>query len=208
MHFLRLILNLAILIASSQVVAERMYPLDEAIVVAASQGIEFKKQPGTRPAATDARDQKPKSRCAVSPPKGYSEIKSVEYACNDLIGRIDAQAAIDLKVDQIYQQRSKASEVKAVTVTKHKQPLAIQKQQQAEHSRLQAETARLGEQARKKEQQALATSAEVQAELSSDITKKMIAVCAKIWAKGEHRCYCEKYIEFAPANIKSNAACK
>lgn len=221
MHFFRLIINLTILLGCSQAVAERMYQLNKSSVVPAGDDIVFDQYPAIRLAAngpvadpttsspaTAKPNHRPKSRCAVRPPKGYSEIKSVEYACNDLIGRIEAQAAIDLKVDQIYQQRSKASKVKAVTVTKHKPPQAIQKQQQAEHNRLQAETARLGEQARRKEQQALATSAEVQAELSSDITKKMIAVCAKTWAKGEHRCYCEKYIEFAPANIKSNTACE
>ncbi len=79
----------------------------------------------------------------------------------------------------------------------------------AERKRKEAEAARLAkEEALRKEQEALAASAAVQAELSSDIAKKMIAVCEKKWAEGEHRCYCEKYIEHAPSNIKANPSCK
>ena len=140
----------------------------------------------------------PKSKCKLHPPAGFAEINSIEYVCNDITARINAQATIDSKVEEIYEQRRKAAA----------EAEAERERLEAERQRKQAEAARLAEEALRKEQAALAASAEVQAELSSDIAKKMIAVCEKKWADGEHRCYCEKYIEFAPAKIKSNPACK
>jgi hypothetical protein len=137
---------------------------------------------------------KPKARCTLDPPAGFAEIDSIEYECNNVEQRIDAQATIDLKVERIYEQRSKAA--------------AEAERKRLEAARQQAEEARLAEEKLKQEQAALAASAAVQAELSSDIAKKMIAVCQKNWAVGEHRCYCEKYIQFAPANIESNPGCK
>ncbi len=131
-----------------------------------------------------------KAKCKLQPPEGFSEVKSVEYECDNLADKVNALASIDLKVEEMRAQRKKAAA-------------------EAERKRKQAEAARLAkEEALRKEQEALAASAAVQAELSSDIAKKMIAVCQKKWADGEHRCYCEKYIEFAPSNIKSNPACK
>ena len=133
---------------------------------------------------------KPKAKCKVGPPEGFSEVKTVEYDCNNEAARSSAQASVDSKVNEIKAQRKKTAA-------------------EAERKRKEAEAARLAkEEALKKEQEALAASAALRAELSSDIAKKMIAVCEKNWAEGEHRCYCEKYIEFAPENIKSNPSCK
>jgi hypothetical protein len=133
---------------------------------------------------------KPKARCMVGPPEGFAEVKTVEYDCDDAVARSRAQASVDSKVSAIKTQRKKAAA-------------------EAERKRKEAEAARLArEEALKKEQEALAASAALRAELSSDIAKKMIAVCEKKWAEGEHRCYCEKYIEYAPPNIKSNPDCK
>ncbi|MGD2052566.1 MAG: hypothetical protein PVG45_00530 [Gammaproteobacteria bacterium] len=133
---------------------------------------------------------KPKARCMVGPPEGFSEVKVIEYNCDDAAARSRAQASVDSKVSAIKAQRKKAAA-------------------EAERKRKEAEAARLAkEEALKKEQEALAASAALRAELSSDIAKKMIAVCEKKWAEGEHRCYCEKYIQFAPPNITSNPDCK
>ncbi len=133
---------------------------------------------------------KPKARCKISPPDGYSEIQPIAYDCDNVAARINAQASIDLKVEEAQEQRKKAAA-------------------EAERKRKQAEAARLAkEEALRQEQAALAESAAVQAELSSDIAKKMIAVCEKKWAEGEHRCYCQKYIEYAPADIKADSSCK
>jgi hypothetical protein len=133
---------------------------------------------------------KPKARCMVGPPEGFSEVKTIEYDCDDVAARTRAQASVDSKVSAIKAQRKKAAA-------------------EAERKRKEAEAARLAkEEALRKEQEALAASAALRAELSSDIAKKMIAVCEKKWAEGEHRCYCEKYIQFAPPNITSNPDCK
>ncbi len=46
-----------------------------------------------------------------------------------------------------------------------------------------------------------------QQDVSNNITDKMLAVCKKKWAKGEHRCYCEKFIKHAPMGIESDPSC-
>ena len=132
---------------------------------------------------------KPRAKCKVGPPEGFSEVSTISYNCDDVAARDSAKATVDARVNELRRQREQAAA-------------------EAERKRKAAEAARLAqEEALKKEQEALAASAAVQAELSSDIAKKMIAVCEKNWAQGEHRCYCEKYIEFAPASIKANSTC-
>ena len=130
-----------------------------------------------------------KARCKAEPPKGYAGVKAIEYDCDNAAAKSEATAKIDKQVASINEQRKKAAA-------------------EAERKRKEAEAARLAqEEALKKEQEALAASAAVQAELSSDITNKMLNVCKKQWADGKSRCYCEKYIEFAPSHIKPNPDC-
>ena len=57
------------------------------------------------------------------------------------------------------------------------------------------------------EKAAIEESNAKQAAISSEIANKMIAVCKKKWAQGEHRCYCEKYISHAPKNIQETSTC-
>ena len=131
----------------------------------------------------------PKPKCKLSPPEGFPEVEPIAYDCDNVAARINAQAGIDLKVEEVEQRRKRAAA-------------------EAERKRKAEEAARLArEEALRKEQEVLDASAAVQAELSSDITKKMLAVCEKNWAEGNHRCYCEKYIEYAPAAIKANSEC-
>jgi hypothetical protein len=133
---------------------------------------------------------KPKAKCKLAPPEGFSEVKTISYDCDDVTARDSARASVDSKVNSIREQRNRAAA-------------------EAERKRKESEAARLVKQeALKKEQEALAASAAIQAELSTDIAIKMIAVCEKMWAQGEHRCYCEKYIEYAPAGIKANSTCR
>lgn len=54
---------------------------------------------------------------------------------------------------------------------------------------------------------AIAASQAKQAKISDEISMKMIKVCEKYWNKGEHRCYCQKYIEHAPASIQESSTC-
>ena len=164
----------------------------EELAIAEAKAIAKAAALAAAPAVVDvAPKPRPKAKCKISPPDGFSEVvKDIAYDCDNVAARIKAQASIDLKVEELQLQRKKAAA-------------------DAERKRKQAEAARLAqEEALRKEQEALAASAAVQAELSSDIAKKMIAVCEKKWAEGEHRCYCEKYIEYAPASIKSNSSCK
>ena len=131
-----------------------------------------------------------KPKCKAEPPKGYAGLKAIEYDCDDAAAKSKATAEIDSQVASIDEQRKKAAA-------------------EAERKRKEAEAARLAqEEALKKEQEALAASAAVQAELSSDITNKMLAVCQKQWDDGKNRCYCNKYIEFAPSHIKPNPDCQ
>ena len=130
-----------------------------------------------------------KKKCKAEAPKGYKGLKAIEYNCDDAAAKSAATAKIDKQVASINEQRKKAAA-------------------EAERKRKEAEAARLArEEALKKEQEALEASAAVQAELSSDITNKMLAVCKKQWADGNSRCYCEKYLEFAPSHIKPNPEC-
>ena len=154
--------------------------------------------------ATPERVRRPSQTltCKLHPPKGYTEIESIAYECNDIEQMINAQTVIDAKVTRIFEQRRQAKSAD------RERQRARRSRQQSEQQRKQIEADRLAEQALKQEQAALAASEAVQAELSSDITKKMIKLCGKTWAKGEHRCYCEKYIEFAPPQIQSNPSCK
>jgi hypothetical protein len=133
---------------------------------------------------------KPKPKCKIGPPEGFSEVKTISYDCDDVAAKNSARASVDSEVNKIREKRNKA-------------------EAELERKRKQAEAARLAkEEALRKEQEALAASAAIQAELSTDIATKMIAVCEKNWAEGEHRCYCEKYIKYAPANIKADSSCK
>lgn len=142
------------------------------------------------PVAAAKPKPKRKSKCKISPPKGFFEVKTISYDCDDVAARDSARASVDSKVNKIREQRNKADA-------------------EAKRKSKEAEAARLAkEEALRKEQEALAASAAVQAELSTDIATKMIAVCRKNWAEGEHRCYCEKYIKYAPESIKANSSCK
>jgi len=131
----------------------------------------------------------PKMKCKLNPPAEFAEIKTIEYACDDEAEKSKAKATLSAQIDKAIAAREK---------------LAVEK----ERKRKLAEQARLAQEEKaRREQEALAASAALQQELSSDIAKKMIAVCKKKWALGEHRCYCEKYIEYAPAGIESDPSC-
>ena len=55
---------------------------------------------------------------------------------------------------------------------------------------------------------AIAASEIKQAQIGDEITQKMLKVCDRYWGKGEHRCYCQKYIEHAPASVQSSSTCE
>ena len=90
--------------------------------------------------------------------------------------------------------------------------LAAEKEKQrklAEEQKQKALAAKLKEEERlQAEAAAIAASQAKQAQIDSEITQKMVGVCEKYWNKGEHRCYCQKYIDHAPAIIQASSTCE
>lgn len=125
-------------------------------------------------------------KCTVSPPKGFEKIKSLEYVCADAAAKTKAKADIKAQVEKM-----RAIEAKRASGDELKR-----KQAEAELAEKQ-----LAEQA------ALAEIEASKLQVSAEITDKMLAICMKQWQRGQHRCYCEKFLEHAPAGIESDASC-
>lgn len=140
---------------------------------------------------------KPKKKCWAGAPAEYKNIKPVEYDCADASSKIKAETQVTNLVNQEKERQRK------LAAEKEKQrKLAEEQKQKAlaaklkEEERLQAEAA------------AIAASQAKQAQIDSEITQKMVGVCEKYWNKGEHRCYCQKYIDHAPAIIQASSTCE
>ena len=139
-------------------------------------------------------------KCKANPPKGFAKIKSIEYACDDAGAKTEAEASIEADVVKERNRQAKLAaererkqkEVEVAKAAKLAKELADKK---AEEEKLAAEQA------------VLAATEASKKEMNADITNKMLAVCMKKWAKGEHRCYCEKFVEHAPAGIESDPSC-
>lgn len=139
-------------------------------------------------------------KCKANPPKGFASINSIEYACDDAAAKAEAEASIEAIVVKERQHQAKLAadrerkrqEVEAAKAAKLAKELADKK---AAEEKLAAEQAALAETEASKQQ------------MSADITSKMLAVCQKKWDLGEHRCYCEKFLEYAPAGIESDPSC-
>lgn len=136
-------------------------------------------------------------KCWAKPPEKYKTIKAIDYSCADATAKLDAETGINNQVNQ------KIADDKA---------LADQRSAEIEKQRKQAEEIARQEQAAKLKQAeldaAVAASAAKQVEIGDDISNKMVAMCDKYWKKGEHRCYCQKYIEYAPDDIQKNSSCE
>jgi hypothetical protein len=136
-------------------------------------------------------------KCWAKPPEKYKTIKVIEYSCVDTAAKLNAETGINNQVNQ------KKSNDRA---------LAAQRSAEIEKQRKLAEETARQEQAAKLRQAeldaAVAASAVNQAKIGGDISNKMVSMCEKYWEKGEHRCYCQKYIEFAPDDIQKNSSCE
>lgn len=136
-------------------------------------------------------------KCWAKPPEKYKTITAIEYSCVDAAAKLDAETGINNQVNQ------KKSNDRA---------LAAQRSAEIEKQRKLAEETARQEQAAKLRQAeldaAVAASAVNQAKIGGDISNKMVSMCEKYWEKGEHRCYCQKYIEFAPDDIQKNSSCE
>lgn len=144
---------------------------------------------------------KVEKKCWAGPPANFSKIKAVEYECNNPRSKKDAELEIIKLVNE-----QKAIEKQAV-LAKQKS-LKEKQQRELEAKRKKEETLRQQEAQRKAEADAIAASEAKKSVLSSEITIKMVGMCKKFWDKGEHRCYCQKYIDYAPAAIKAGSTCK
>jgi hypothetical protein len=146
-------------------------------------------------------------KCWAGPPAKYKNIKSVEYDCADAAAKSDAEAWV---IKLVNQQKVKDQKVAAAQAK-----VLADKNKERERLRVQAEKKKQEQQAAKlkqeevlqAEQAAVAASVAKQAQISDEITQKMLKVCDRFWSKGEHRCYCQKYIEHAPSNIQANSSC-
>ncbi|MBT8438921.1 MAG: hypothetical protein KJO91_04280, partial [Gammaproteobacteria bacterium] len=136
-------------------------------------------------------------KCWAGPPAKYKNIKSVEYDCDDAASKLDAETWVTKLVNQ-----EKAKEQKIAAEKERQRKLAEEKKQKALAEKLKQE------QLAKAEAAAIAASQAKQAQLGGEITQKMLSVCKKYWDKGEHRCYCQKYIEHAPSSIQANSTCE
>jgi hypothetical protein len=139
-------------------------------------------------------EAKIKRVCLSSPPGKYKSIQPIEYDCGDKAAKKQADNKIE---KQVSKQKEIEEKQRRLAEEKKRQELAA-----AEAERLRQEELRQAEAA------AVAASQAKQDAINSEIVAKMVAVCDKFWSKGEHRCYCQKYIEHAPGEIQSNNSCQ
>lgn len=138
----------------------------------------------------------PVKKCLAEPPAKYKNVTPVEYDCDSTVEKKEAEARFGKLVAT-----ENARQKKIAAEHAKQRKLAEQKKQQALADKLKQEKLLKAEAA------AIAASEAKREQISQEITQKMLALCEKYWKKGEHRCYCQKYIEHAPGNIKANASC-
>jgi len=149
------------------------------------------------PVVKKVTKKKPARKCWAGAPPKYSNIKSVEYNCDDSITKLRAENSVAKQVN-----KEKEKEIKLAAEQEKKRKLAEDKKQKEVAAKLKQEELLQAEAA------AIAASEAKQAKISDEIASKMVGVCEKYWSKGEHRCYCQKYIEYAPKSIQASSTCK
>ena len=149
------------------------------------------------PAVTKTVTAEPVRKCWAGAPPQYSNIKSVEYNCNDATAKLDAETRVTRLVN-----KEKEKEKKLAAEREKQRKLAEEKKQKELAAQLKQEELIQAEAA------AIAASQAKQAQIGDEITMKMVKVCEKYWDKGEHRCYCQKYIEHAPKSIQASSTCE
>jgi hypothetical protein len=134
--------------------------------------------------------------CVLEPPAGFDTIQPINYHCNSQSEKARASNSMIAQVSKEREQRNKIEQEK-----ERKRLAMIAANKKAEEERLKRE------QQKKEEEAAIAASKLKQQEINAEITAKMLGVCSKMWSKGEHRCYCEKYIDQAPESIRASSSC-
>jgi len=148
--------------------------------------------------ATVAAPAKAKKKCITKPPADYKKIKVIEYDCADTAAKKNAEAALAAQVNE-----EKAKQKRLAEEKKQKE-LTLKKLEQEKELALKLEQEKI----LAAETAAIAASEARLLEINDGITQKMLKVCEKYWRKGEHRCYCEKYIDYAPSRIQASSTCE
>lgn len=149
-----------------------------------------------KPVTPKAKPAKAERKCWAGAPPEYNNIKSVEYDCNDSLAKLNAETWVTRLVN-----KEKEKESKLAAEKEQKRKLAEDKKQKEMAAKLKQQESLQAEAA------AIAASEIKQAELGDEITIKMVNVCEKYWKKGEHRCYCQKYIKYAPKAVQASSTC-
>ena len=146
------------------------------------------------------------NKCWARAPERFNRIRAIEYFCADTLAKLNAETMIAEQVSQqainqrvLAAQRvaEKEKRLKQADVKKQNERAAKLKQEEL----LQAEVAAAAA--------VIAAASEAkQVVIGDEISQKMISMCDKYWSKGEHRCYCQKYIEHAPDSIQNNSKCE
>ncbi|MFV9615490.1 MAG: hypothetical protein ACNYZG_06005 [Gammaproteobacteria bacterium] len=147
-------------------------------------------------------------KCQVELPARYSNVKPVEYDCGDEAAKKEAETRVVLFVNQEIAKQQRLAAIAAAIAVEKAAERELQRKLLAEQ-RQKALAAKLKQEEKlQMEAAAIAASEIKQAQLSDEITQKMLKVCDKHWRKGEHRCYCQKYIEHAPNSIQLSSSCE
>ena len=166
--------------------------------------------------ALNAKPEEPvvvaNKKCWAGPPAEYKSIKSVEYDCADEEAINDAEAWVTKLVKEEKAKQQVNSQVNKDKEIEKQRVLALQKakKRKLEEANKKKRLAEKLQRDKKLQAEAVAIAASKanQLKINNEITEKMLDVCGKYWDKGEHRCYCQKYIEHAPSDIKANSSCK
>lgn len=131
---------------------------------------------------------KPAKLCSIKPPANFASIKPVRYVCDNAKAKANARKKMAASVKKLRDKRARQAREKRQT----EKALAKQKALEEE---------------KRKEEEAISKIEQNMNKVRSQVSERMINMCKKKWAEGEHRCYCEPYLEFAPAGISSDKSC-
>ncbi len=145
-----------------------------------------------------------KKQCWAKPPAKYSKINAKKYDCHDSFAKKVAESQIFMQVKKLVL----GEKQKVLAQRKRLKAAQARKQHELETKRKKQETLHQQQVKNKREAAAIANSVVKRSEISDEITSKMVGMCRKIWNTGANRCYCQKYIKFAPAGIKPGPTCK
>ena len=138
--------------------------------------------------------------CTAKAPKDYTSIAAIEYVCDDKSDKARAENKIASAVAKEDKRRQN------IAAEKERRRLAAIAAKKAADKKAEQERQK-AEQAKQAEEQAIAASQKKHQQVMDELTEKMVDVCNKIWVKGKHRCYCEKFIQYAPEGIESDSSC-